>query len=331
MQRVERRVRRARRAPSTPTTRGRTPTPPPSTGCRCTQWLAGDRRDPQRASRPGGGQLGLSSRLLRAHVAAAPCSASARCTPEQGALRPTTSGRTCASPRARRPWRCGWPTELGDRIRLGSPVRLDQGRRRRLRGPASSRGEIVTAGAVVSAVPVGPLRDIAVEGVSDARLESLHRQRHALAAKFVAAYDTPVLARPRPERAHRVRGDPRLVLAAERGHPVLPGAARADRGVPLDRRRRSASEEALAELADWFGPTALAPVATFERLWGTDPWTQGYVTHWRPGDVHRRRARCTAPTSRRSTSAAPTSGWPATWRARCAPAAPPRAEALARG
>ena len=31
----------------------------------------------------------------------------------------------------------------------------------------------------------------------------------------------------------------------------------------------------------------MAPVATFERLWGTDPWTQGYVTQWRPGDVHR--------------------------------------------
>ena len=40
----------------------------------------------------------------------------------------------------------------------------------------------------------------------------------------------------------------------------------------------------------WFGPSALTPVATFERLWGTDPWTQGYVTHWRPGDVHRRRS-----------------------------------------
>ncbi|HET7666694.1 MAG TPA: FAD-dependent oxidoreductase [Mycobacterium sp.] len=34
------------------------------------------------------------------------------------------------------------------------------------------------------------------------------------------------------------------------------------------------------------------PLATFERRWGTDPFTQGvrrraYVTQWRPGDVHR--------------------------------------------
>jgi monoamine oxidase len=28
-------------------------------------------------------------------------------------------------------------------------------------------------------------------------------------------------------------------------------------------------------------------LGTFERLWGTDQWTQGYVTQWRPGDVHR--------------------------------------------
>ena len=80
--------------------------------------------------------------------------------------------------------------ELGDRVRLG-----------RRCGPSRSRaggcavradtGELVSAGAVVSALPVGPLRDVAVEGVSDARLESLHRQRHALAAKFVAAYARP--------------------------------------------------------------------------------------------------------------------------------------------
>ena len=50
---------------------------------------------------------------------------------------------------------------------------------------------------------------------------------------------------------------------------------------------RFRAEEALAELAAWFGPEALTPVATFERLWGTNPWTQGYVTQWHPGDVLR--------------------------------------------
>ena len=50
---------------------------------------------------------------------------------------------------------------------------------------------------------------------------------------------------------------------------------------------RHRREEALAELGVLFGLEALTPIATYERLWGTDPWTQGYVTQWRPGDVHR--------------------------------------------
>ena len=34
------------------------------------------------------------------------------------------------------------------------------------------------------------------------------------------------------------------------------------------------------------GPTA-QPVATHIRLWASDPFTRGYVTHWWPGDVMR--------------------------------------------
>ena len=30
---------------------------------------------------------------------------------------------------------------------------------------------------------------------------------------------------------------------------------------------------------------ALRPTACHLRLWGTDPWTQGYVTQWTPGEV----------------------------------------------
>ena len=43
--------------------------------------------------------------------------------------------------------------------------------------------------------------------------------------------------------------------------------------------------EALDQLAALYGDAALAPLQTWTRLWGTDPWTQGYVTNWRPGDV----------------------------------------------
>jgi monoamine oxidase len=50
---------------------------------------------------------------------------------------------------------------------------------------------VFAADAVVLAVPAGPARDLAITGVSDGRLTSLRRQRHAWAAKFVAAYDEP--------------------------------------------------------------------------------------------------------------------------------------------
>ena len=45
------------------------------------------------------------------------------------------------------------------------------------------------------------------------------------------------------------------------------------------------TREALAQIAELYGPEATAPLQTWTRLWGTDPWTQGYVTNWRPGDV----------------------------------------------
>ena len=54
---------------------------------------------------------------------------------------------------------------------------------------SSTAATRLTADAVVCAVPVGPLRDIALEGLSPARLASLRRQRHARAGKVVVAYD----------------------------------------------------------------------------------------------------------------------------------------------
>ncbi len=52
-------------------------------------------------------------------------------------------------------------------------------------------GEELRCEAVVLAVPAGPARDLEITGVSEERLRSLRRQRHAWAAKFVAAYDRP--------------------------------------------------------------------------------------------------------------------------------------------
>ena len=175
--------------------------------------------------------------------------------------------------------------ELDGRIRLNSAVRAIK------LAPGScsvqlQSGEIVHAGAVVSALPAGPFRDITVEGVSDARLESLHRQRHALAAKFVAAYDRPFWR----DRGQNGLTESEGILGSSwpQTEGVLSCLVPPERiAAYLSTGARHRREEALAELADWFGPEATTPIASFERLWATDPWTQGYVTQWRPGDVHR--------------------------------------------
>ena len=94
-----------------------------------------------------------------------------------------------------------------------------------------------------------------------------------------------VLARHRAERAVGVRGRDRLDLAAAGGRAVRAGPARALRrvrrerpGDPHPRGARRRSRRSTATRRD-------RPLATWTRLWGTDPWTQGYVTNWRPGDV----------------------------------------------
>jgi len=175
--------------------------------------------------------------------------------------------------------------ELGDRVRLSTPVNtIKVGT-----GGGSVQldsGEIVSAAAVVCAVPVGPLRDIVVEGVSDDRLTSLHRQRHALAVKFVAAYPRPFWR----DRGQNGLSESEGTLGSSwpQSEGILSCLVPPERlAAYLSTDPRFRQEEALGELADWFGSEALAPLATFERLWGTDPWTQGYITHWQPGDVMR--------------------------------------------
>ncbi len=77
--------------------------------------------------------------------------------------------------------------ELGERVRLGCVVEAID-----VANPSCTvtlrSGEEIAAEAVVCALPVGPLRDVAITGVSDARLQSLHSQRSALAFKTVVAY-----------------------------------------------------------------------------------------------------------------------------------------------
>jgi monoamine oxidase len=148
----------------------------------------------------------------------------------------------------------------------------------------TSSGETLRADAVVVAVPSGPARDLDIEGVSEARLRSLRRQRHAWAAKFVAAYDQPFWRR----RGQNGLAECEGVLGSTwpQQHGVLSAL------VPPERYAAFAASDpetrtgqALEQIAELYGPEATSPRQTWTRLWGTDPWTQGYVTNWQPGDV----------------------------------------------
>ncbi|HEU0024601.1 MAG TPA: NAD(P)/FAD-dependent oxidoreductase, partial [Thermoleophilaceae bacterium] len=80
--------------------------------------------------------------------------------------------------------------ELGHRVRFATPVTSLRVARTGSQ-VTTATGERFDCDAVVSAIPVGPLRRVRIEGVSRERLASLDRQRHALAAKVVFAYDSP--------------------------------------------------------------------------------------------------------------------------------------------
>ncbi|WP_407285788.1 flavin monoamine oxidase family protein [Streptomyces sp. BP-8] len=172
---------------------------------------------------------------------------------------------------------------LGRRIRLSAPVEevavRSEGCRVRLAG-----GETLTAGAVVSALPVGPLRSVTVTGVSEARLASLHRQRHAVAAKFAAAYDRPFWRNLELNGLSECEG----VLGSTwpQSEGVLSALIPPERyGVLLGMPAELRDQELLGDVARLYGAEALQPFSCYLRMWGTDPWTQGYVTQWNPGDV----------------------------------------------
>ena len=174
--------------------------------------------------------------------------------------------------------------ELGHRIRYASPVAS-------IRVAASGcsvttlTGERFDCDAVVSAVPVGPLRRIVVEGVSRERMASLDRQRHALAAKVVFAYESSWW------EEQGQNGSMYFETGMMGGTwPQKPGIMSAL--VPPERLAAflatspaQIERDVIAELVLALGERAAVPQAVFFRRWGVDPWTEGYITGWRPGDV----------------------------------------------
>jgi putrescine oxidase len=172
--------------------------------------------------------------------------------------------------------------ELGERLRLGAVARRIEIDDRA--AVTLDTGERMDAAAVVCAVPAGPLRDIAIEGLSPARLASLHRQRHARAGKVAVAYRSSFW---------RERGQNGLAESENLFGSTWPqGDGLLSILVPPERLLHHVSaadavrrEELLAALERIFGPQASDPAAVMIRDWGLDPFTQGYVAQWAPGDV----------------------------------------------
>lgn len=174
---------------------------------------------------------------------------------------------------------------LGGRIRLGAVVRAvavsPPGCRVLLEG-----GEELHAEAVVSALPVGPLRAVQIEGLDPERLRSLRAQRSALAAKAVAVYDRSLWTDAGANGLSE--GEGLLGSTWPQRDGTLSALVPPDRlayllALPEPDRPAVVRDE----LARLYGAPARQTRELFLRLWGTDPCTLGYVTHWWPGDVLR--------------------------------------------
>ncbi len=156
---------------------------------------------------------------------------------------------------------------------------------RRARRVTTSTGELFECSAVVCAIPVGPLRRIAIDGVSPERLASLDRQRHALAAKVVFAYESSWWEEQGQNGTmYFEKGMMGGTWPQREG--ILSALVPPERlGAFLATSPALIQQDMLAEMVEAMGERAATPQAVFFRRWGVDPWTEGYITSWRPGDV----------------------------------------------
>jgi len=145
-------------------------------------------------------------------------------------------------------------------------------------------GERLRAEACVSTIPVGVLHGVALEGLSDERVRALRRLRQARAAKLVLVYERSFwLERGLTGLSY---SDGLLGSTWEQRPGVLsclvPPERLAYYGAMSPERRLV---EALEHVATLYGDEARRPLATWERLWGEEPYTRGYVAQHAPGDL----------------------------------------------
>jgi monoamine oxidase len=175
--------------------------------------------------------------------------------------------------------------ELGSRVRLGAVVQAVEVGHAGVRVTLED-GEVMSAEAVVCAIPAGPLRDVEINGLSEARLSSLRSQRHALAAKVVVAYERPFWQ----QRGQNGLAETEWLFGSTwpQAGPVLSLLVPPERlSAFLAAPPKVRSATVLDGLVALYGEPARAPVAMFDRAWGVDPFTRGYIASWAPGDLGR--------------------------------------------
>lgn len=174
--------------------------------------------------------------------------------------------------------------QLGHRIRYSSAVSSIDVTPRGV-AVTLATGERFTASDVVCALPAGPLRSVRISGVTDDYLSAATRRQHAPAAKLVTAYASSFWEANGQNGTgyfeHTLLGGTWV-----QGDGALSALVPVDRLGPYLALPTAERESALLdELEAAYGPEAGDPMAVFVRDWFADPWTQGYITAWRPGDL----------------------------------------------
>lgn len=144
-------------------------------------------------------------------------------------------------------------------------------------------GETFRSDAVISALPAGPLRDVRVQGVSRERLKSLNAQAHARVSKVVYVYPTSYW------ESSNQNGSSYLETGLIGGtwtqrDGILSALVPPERHAIFEATPNHLLTARLEQdVARVFGYQPADHV--FVKRWAEDPWTQGYITAWRPGDV----------------------------------------------
>jgi monoamine oxidase len=173
--------------------------------------------------------------------------------------------------------------ELGERIRLSCVVTAIAVYSDRVEVMLAT-GEMVTAANVICAIPVAPLRRIAISGLSDERLRALRRIRNSLTAKVVAVYGSSFwheLGKNGSSYSDGLVGSTWVQAPGVISALVAPSQL----AFHLAGDQSARDRDALDALARMYGPQAAQPTALFTREWSAEPFTLGYMAHYAPGDL----------------------------------------------